>query len=85
MALEHDLGLGRHLERHGPAVDQLRARAAQQAGELVLRERVGHRRDGGDDGAGVGADHRRGRQRLGPLALPAGVVLVVSDVLCRKH
>ncbi len=57
MALEHDLGLGRHLQRHGLAVDQLDLRAAQQAGELVFRERVGHRRHGREDGAGIGADH----------------------------
>ena len=64
MAFEHDLGLGRHLERHGLAVDQLDPLAAQQAGELVFRQRVGHRRHRGDDRAGIGADHGRGRQRL---------------------
>ncbi len=37
MALEHDLGLGRHLQRHGLAIDQLDLAAAQQAGELVFR------------------------------------------------
>ena len=64
LAFEHDLGLGRDLERDGLAVDQLDLAAAQQAGEVILRKRVGHRRDRRDDGARVGADHRRGRQRL---------------------
>ena len=72
LALEHDLGLRRHLQRHRLAVHQLDLAAAQQAGELVLRQRVGHRRDGGEDGAGIGADHGGGRQRLAlPLLLPA--------------
>ena len=41
----------------------LGARAAQQAGELVFAQAVGHRRDGAQDGGRVGADghgHRVG-------------------------
>ena len=65
MAFEHDLGLGRHLQRHGLAIDELDLAAAQQAGELVFRQGVGNRRHRGEDRAGIGADHRRRRQRLG--------------------
>ena len=47
VALEHDLGRGRDLERDRDAVDQLDPLAAQEAGELVLGHGVGHRGDGG--------------------------------------
>ncbi len=75
MAFEHDLGLGRHLERHGLAIDEVDPPAAQQTGELVLRQGVRHRRHRGDDRAGVGADHRGGGQRLALRLRPAPVML----------
>ena len=70
MPFEHDLSFGRHLERHGLALHEIEPLAAQQTGELVFRQRIRHRRHGGEDGAGIGADHHRGRQRLA-LALRA--------------
>jgi hypothetical protein len=86
VAFQDDLGLGRHLQRHGLAVHQLDLLAAQQAGELVLRQRVGHRRHGGQDGAGVGADHHGGGEGLGlARRLPARVVLRAAAVLQPAH
>ena len=86
MALDHDLGLGRHLERHGLAVDEIDALAAQQPGELVLGERVGHGRHRRQDRAGIRADHRRGGQRLALAALlPALVVLGAAAMLEPAH
>ena len=76
MAFEHDLGFGRDFERHGLAIDQLDLLASEEPGELVFRQRIRHRRDGGQDGAGIGADHRRHRQRLAlARTLPALVML----------
>jgi hypothetical protein len=46
------------------AVDHLGAAAAQQAGELVLRQRVGHRRHRAQDGGRVGAQRHGDRERL---------------------
>jgi hypothetical protein len=36
VAFEHDLGMGRHLQRHAEGGRHLGARAAQQAGKLVF-------------------------------------------------
>ena len=71
MALQHDLGRGRHLERDGDAVDQLDPLAAQQAGELVLGHGVRHRRDGGQGDAGVGAEHGGGGQGIAAASAPS--------------
>ena len=82
MALEHDLGLRRHFQRHGLAVDQLDLLAAQQAGELVLRQSVGHRRHGGQDRAGIGADHGGHGQGLAlARTFPALMVLGAAAML----
>ena len=64
MALDHDLGLGGDFQRDGLAIDELDLAAAQQARELVFRQRVGHRRHGGEDGAGIGAHDSGGGQGL---------------------
>ncbi len=69
------------MQRHGLGRDQLDLGAAQEAGELVFRERVGHRRHGGQDRAGIGADHRAGGQGLAlARGLPAAVVLGAAAV-----
>ena len=57
MALENDLGLRRHLQRHRLAIDQLDLAATEQPGELVFRERVGNRCHGGENRPWVGSDH----------------------------
>ena len=49
---------------HGLGRDQLDLGAAQQAGELVFRQGVRHRRHGRQDGAGIGAEHDAGGQGL---------------------
>ena len=71
VAFQHDLGRGRHLQRHAQRGHDVGARAAQQAGELVFAQGVGHGRDGAQDGGRVGADRHRHRVRL------AGVLLAV--------
>ncbi len=72
-ALEHHLGVRRHLQRDGQAVDHLHPLAAQEPGEQVLVDlrrqrggrRVGHRR--------VTAERDRHRQPL-PAALGDGMM-----------
>ena len=60
----------RHLQHHAgladAAVGHLGAAAAQQAGELVFGQRVGHRRDGAEDRRRIGAQRHRDRKRAGP-------------------
>jgi hypothetical protein len=41
VAFQHDLGAGRHLQRHAQRGRHLGARAAQQAGELVFGQASG--------------------------------------------
>ena len=89
-ALDDDLGLGRHLERHGAAVGERDLLLPQQAGELVFRERIRHRRDRGDHGRRVGADHGGGRKALAPLLrrglrLPACELLRAAAVVQPAH
>jgi hypothetical protein len=43
---------------------QLGLAAAQQAGELVFGQRIGHRRHGAEDGRRIAAEHHRHRERL---------------------
>ena len=68
VALQHDLGARGHLQHQavlaGLRVHQLGAAAAQQAGELVLAQRVGHRRDGAQRRRRVGAQGAHQRERL---------------------
>ena len=66
-ALEHDLGAGRHLQLGADALDQLGARAAQQARELILGQRIGHRRDRAEDGRRVGTERDGNREPLARL------------------
>ena len=69
MAFQHELGTGRHLQVGAQAFHQLGARAAQQAGEAVLAERVRHRRHRAQDGGRVGAQRHRHRERLAGVGL----------------
>ena len=46
VALQHDLRVRRHLQRHGQAVDHLDPLAAQEAGEQVLVDVARQRRAG---------------------------------------
>ena len=85
MALQHDLGLGRHLERLGAAIDEVEPPAGQKAGEAVFRERLGQRRDGGENGGGVGADHGGGGQRLALFRRPARMVAGAAAMLQPAH
>ena len=85
MPFEDDFGFGRHLQWHGLTVDQLDLAAAQQPGELVFRKGIGDRCHGGEDRARIGADHGRGRQRLGPLGAPALMVLRAAAMLEPAH
>ena len=65
MPFEDDLGIGRHLQFGADGLDQLGARAAQQAGEGVLGERIGHRRDRAENGCRIGT--QRHRYRVGSI------------------
>ena len=65
-AFEHDLRFRRHFAAAGSRNWRSSTRcAAQQSGELIFGQRVGHRRHGGEDGAGIGAEHGGGGQRRG--------------------
>ncbi len=76
VALQHDLGLRRHHQRHGFRRNQLGLGAAQETGELVFRQGVRHGGDGGQDQAGIGAQDRAGRQGLRLAGgLPAAMML----------
>jgi hypothetical protein len=73
VAFQHDLGAGRHLQLQAPfadrGVDHLGAAAAQQAGKLVLRQAVGHRRHRAQDGGRVGPQRHGDRKRLARVGL----------------
>ena len=75
-----NLGAGRHLQLERPladaAVGDLGAAAAQQAGELVLRQGVGHRGDGAEDRGRVGAQRHDDRER--PARVGAGEIAEVE-------
>jgi hypothetical protein len=69
-ALQHDLRRGGYLEVRAQAAGHLGLGAAQQPGEGVLREGVGHRGDRPQDGGRVraqGDGHREGLPGMGPL------------------
>ena len=85
MALDDDLGLGRDLERHRLGRHELDLAAAQEARELIFRERIRHRRHRRQDGAGIGADHGCGRQRLALLGRPAPMLLRPAPVREPAH
>ena len=75
MALEHDLRLGRHLQRHAQRVGHLGARAAQEASKLVFGQSVGHGGDRAQDGRWVRANgHGHGVGLAGVLAAMLGKV-----------
>ena len=67
VAFEDELGRRRRLQHHARvahrALADLGAAAAQQAGELVLREAVGDRRDGAEHRRRVGAEGDGERER----------------------
>jgi len=75
MPLDDDLGAGRHFERHRLAIDKFDLPAAQKPRELIFRKRVGNGRNGGKDGAGVGADDASDGERPALFLLPARVML----------
>ena len=52
VALEDELGVGRHPRVDPRGADQRRGRAAQEAGERQLVDALGQRRDGGEQQAG---------------------------------
>ena len=74
MAFDDNFRLRRYGKGNGLALDQLDLAAAQQAGELIFRERIGHRSHGGEDDAGVGADDDRHRQGLALFRSPAAML-----------
>ncbi len=61
---EDDFRAGRHLQVVADALHELGARAAQQSRELVLAQRVRHRRHRGKNRRRVGAERHRDRERL---------------------
>ncbi|KAG0763668.1 hypothetical protein G6F22_018379 [Rhizopus arrhizus] len=68
MPLQHDLGPGGHRQVAAQRLRHFGARPAQQAGELVFGQAVGHRGDGAQRGGGVGAQRDgdgEGRARIG--------------------
>ena len=93
--LEHDLGGGRHLQVVADAGREFGAPAAQQPGELVLGQRVRHRRHRTEGGRRVAAQRHRDRERLprvrlrmvaeveraAPMREPAHDQLVAADHL----
>ncbi len=85
MAFQHDLGFGGHLQRNGLAVHQVDLAAAQQAGELILRERVGHWCDRGEQGSRVGANHGGSGKRFALLVLPAVILSGAAAVFEPAH
>ena len=64
LPFEDDLGSGGHLQVAAQATDGLGAGAAQQAGELVLRQRVRHRRHCAEDRRRIGTEGHRNRKWL---------------------
>ncbi len=64
VAFQYDLGPRRHLQVQAHATGQLGLGAAQQAGEGVLRQGVGDRGHGAENGGRIGAQYHRHRERL---------------------
>ncbi len=95
MSLEDDLGVRRHLQLGADRLDQLGARAAQQAGKGIFGQRIGHRRDRAENGRRIGTQRHRHRvrpilvllaplaeiQRTATVAQPAHDDLVAADDL----
>ena len=69
MALEDDLGVGRHLQVVADAVDEFALAAAQQPGEGVFGQGVGDRRDGREQRRRVAAEDDTDRKRLARMGL----------------
>ena len=65
-ALQHHLGVGRHLQRHAEAVHHLHSFALQEAGEQVLVDVGRQRRAGGVGHRRRAAERDRHRQPLTP-------------------
>ena len=63
-AFHHDLTAGGSIQPRHRAVPDARAGAAQQPGELVLRQRVGHRRHGRQHRRRIGAYRHQQRERF---------------------
>ena len=76
VALEDDLGVRRHLQVAADGAGQLGAAAAQQTRELVLRQRIGHRRDRAQRGRRIGT--QRHTHRVGLTRIELTVVAVVE-------
>ena len=85
VAFDDDLGFGRNLERHRLGLHELDLLAAQEARKLIFGQRIRHRRHRGENGAGIGTDHRRGRQRLALLLRPAPMLLGTAAVREPAH
>ncbi len=85
VAFQHDFGGGGHLDRLRLAVDKLHLLSAQQTGEMILAQGVRHGRHRAENRAGVRAQHRRRRERLGLLVLPALVMLRPAAMLEPAH
>ena len=63
-AFEHDFGAGWHLQFGADALHQLGPRATQQSCELILGQRVRHRRHRAQDRCWIGAQRDRDRERF---------------------
>ena len=77
VAFQNVLGARRHRQIIGQGLGELGARAAQQAGESELGERIRQRGHGGKNGGGVRPQrHRNGK------ALPWMDLTPLSEVQC---
>ena len=73
-SLQHDLGAGWHLQIATNTFNQFCFRSSQQAGKLIFRQTVRHRRDRAQNGGRIGTDHhcqweRLTRMRFAPLLI----------------
>ena len=85
-ALQQDLGSGRCIQPGGLAAPHPAARAAQQAGELVLGQGIGHRRHRRQHRRRIGADgHQHRKWPVRPGLLPGGIVLGPATVRQPAH
>ncbi|MNN12433.1 hypothetical protein D3C81_1254250 [compost metagenome] len=83
VSLQHHLGKRRHLQIRADGLDQLGALAAQQAGEGVLGQGIGHRGYRAENGCRIGTQshrHRIGTVRvlLAPLAVVQGAAAMAE-------
>ena len=83
IALDHDLGAGRHVKIDGLAFDQLDRRAADGADDIVFANALGHRRAADEVERRLPADRHRDRHFLVTLLLPGGDVM--ADMLGAPH